>query len=343
MSNNKTLFSFIVPAFNEEGNIRPFYDAAKTALAQYNETNVELEILFIDDGSKDNSYKVACSLPAKSDGVKVRAFQFTRNFGKEAALFAGLQNAKGSYICFIDSDLEQPPAVAFEMLSELRANKEYDCVAAYQKERKSGPLRNFFSKRFYKTLENSSGMKVIEDASDFRVFRKRVADALLSLPEYYRFSKGLFAWVGFPTLAYPYTVAKRHSGSSTWSFRKLFSYAFSGLISFSTAPLRVAILIGILSAVAAVIYLVYNIIEAFVLGITTPGYPTLVILLLFFGGMILLGLGIIGEYLGRTYIEGKRRPIYMMRQTSDECMMREENDDALDTNNASTQHTTQQI
>ena len=331
MSNNKTLFSFIVPSFNEENNIRPFYDAAKTALTKYSENNIELEILFIDDGSQDNSYKVACSLPAKSGGIKVRAFQFTRNFGKEAALFAGLQNAKGDYICFIDSDLEQPPAVAFEMLSKLRSTDEYDCVAAYQEQRKGGPVRNFLSKRFYKALESSSGMKVIKNASDFRVFRRSVADALLSLPEYYRFSKGLFAWVGFPALAHPYTVAKRHSGSSTWSFRKLFSYAFNGLISFSTAPLRAAIIIGILSAVAAVIYLIYNIIEAFVLGIITPGYPTLVILLLFFGGMILLGLGIIGEYLGRTYIEGKRRPLYMMRQTSDDCVDRKTNDHEIAT------------
>ena len=309
------IVSFIVPAFNEEGNIEPFFDAVVAALALQLD-DVSCEVVFIDDGSSDATFAVMLRiLREKScERARVKAVSFSRNFGKEAALYAGLHHAIGDIVAFVDADMQQPPAVAFEMVQVLRDQPEYDCVAAYQKARRQGWLLAKCSSAFYRVLGSSSNMDVVADASDFRVFRAPVARALMQLPEYHRFSKGLFSWVGFRTLPFPYTPAERLSGKTTWSFPKLVRYALNGVISFTTKPLRIATWLGLLSSLAAVIYFVVVIIQNLAFGIDVPGYTTIVCLILLLGGIQLLVLGIIGEYLARVYVQGKNRPVYIERR-----------------------------
>ncbi len=305
--------SMIIPAYNEEENIRPFY---QEALRVFGETNIACELIFIDDGSKDNTYHELQALVEEAQGephLTVCAVSFSRNFGKEAALYAGLKRAQGDLIAFIDADLQQEPKTLLEMVHVLESNEDIDCVAACQKNREGG-ITAALSHKFYKVLASSSNMEVVQDASDFRVFRRCVADALLSMGDYQRFSKGLFSWVGFKTYAYPYTPSKRHAGESTWSFWGLWRYAFDGLFSFSVAPLRSITSVGIFISIAAFIYLVVVIVQRLAFGIDVPGYATIVVLILFLGGAQLLALGFIGEYLSRMYIEGKHRPIYIERR-----------------------------
>lgn len=304
--------SLIVPAYNEEGNILPFYEAAREALQ---EVSGMCEIVFIDDGSHDHTYERMCEVVNKvcsQEALLVKCVSFSRNFGKEAGMLAGLKEAEGAYCCFIDSDLQQRPETAVEMLKLLKQNPEYDCVAACQERRSSG-LVSSLSEKFYSLLGKSSGLPVIDNASDFRVFTKSVASALLDMPESFRFTKGLFAWVGFKTLAIPYVPDNRLSGSSTWSFKKLLSYALNGLLSFSTLPLRFATYLGLVVSMAAFVYLLVVVLQRLLFGIDVPGYATIVVLILFMGGVQLLVLGIIGEYLARVYIQGKQRPHYIVR------------------------------
>lgn len=304
--------TFIIPSYNEEANVAPFFDAATEAFARQSDFD-GFELLFIDDGSTDGTLAAIRELvpPAQVD---VRAVSFSRNFGKEAGMYAGLQHATGDIQAIIDADLQQPPRVAFEMAHQLICHPEYDCVAAYQEQRKQGAVHNALARRFYKTLKSSSGMDVVADASDFRAFRRNVADALLQMPEYFRFSKGLFSWVGFRTLAWPYEVQERNAGSSSWSTRKLASYALDGILSFSVKPLRVATMAGLLLSLASIIYLIVVLVQTLAFGVDVPGYATIVCLILLMGGIQLLVLGIIGEYLGRAYIQGKMRPIYLVRE-----------------------------
>ena len=309
--------SMIIPAYNEEANVRPFYNET---LRVFKNTNITCELIFIDDGSSDNTYSELKSLVEEQREAKnaaqpfsVCALSFSRNFGKEAALFAGLKHATGDFIAFIDADLQQEPATLLEMVQVLENNEDVDCVAACQQNRERG-ITAALSHKFYKILASSSNMEVLQDASDFRVFRRCVADALLSVGDYQRFSKGLFSWVGFNTYAYPYTPSKRNAGKSTWSFWGLLRYALNGLLSFSVAPLRAITTAGITVSIAAFIYLVVVIIQRLAFGIDVPGYATIVALILLLGGVQLLALGFIGEYLSRTYIEGKHRPIYIERR-----------------------------
>ena len=314
--------SMIVPAYNEEANVRPFYDEA---VRVFGETNLTCEIIFIDDGSKDKTYDELRKLvdTARNEKrISVCAVSFSRNFGKEAALFAGLKHAQGDLIAFIDADLQQEPATLLEMVRILESDDDLDCVAACQVNRKKG-LTASLSYKFYKVLASSSNMEVIQDASDFRVFRRCVAEALLSMGDYQRFSKGLFSWVGFKTYAYPYTPSKRHAGESTWSFWGLLRYAFNGLLSFSVAPLRTITTSGVFVSAAAFIYLIIVIVQRLAFGVDIPGYATIVALILLLGGVELLALGFIGEYLSRAYIEGKNRPIYIERR----CLTSENTED----------------
>lgn len=314
--------SMIVPAYNEEGNVRPFYEET---VRVFSEARFTYEMIFVDDGSKDNTYvelqKLVADAREKQSHFSeitpvVKVVSFSRNFGKEAALLAGLKHAEGELVSFIDADLQQEPATLLEMVRQLEADPDLDCVAACQTNRAKG-LTSPLSRKFYKILASSSNMDVIQDASDFRVFRRCVADALISMGDYQRFSKGLFSWVGFKTKAFPYTPSARHSGSSTWSFWGLLRYAFNGLLSFSTAPLRAITTGGIVVSAAAFIYLIVVIVQRLAFGIDVPGYATIVALILFLGGMQLLALGAIGEYLSRMYIEGKDRPIYIERRFLD--------------------------
>ena len=304
--------SLIVPGYNEGSNIRAFYDATIEAFREFEGT---YEIVFIDDGSSDDTYEQMKSVAALADGAcTVVAVSFSRNFGKEAAMLAGLNNATGRCMGFVDADLQQPPKTFLEMYNMLIENPDVDCVAAYQADRRSGWLRNKLSHFFYGTLAKSSNMDVLTDASDFRVFRDYVGKALAEMPEQYRFSKGLFSWIGFKTLPFSYTPEERFSGETSWSFIKLVRYAIDGLLSFTTSPLKLATYLGVITSLVAIVYLIVVVLQRLIYGVDVPGYATIVVLLLFFGGLQLLVLGIMGSYLARSYIEGKRRPVYIERR-----------------------------
>ncbi len=308
--------SLIIPCHNEAGNIHPF---AKRVLECMGEADAPqtLELIFVDDGSSDGTFAKVLQLieGGLSPRISVEGIELSRNFGKEAAMLAGLEHAQGSMVGFIDADLQQDPAISFQMFAYLAAHPQTDCVAAVQEERREGRVLKWFKRRFYKAFNAVGDVELPANASDFRVFRRNVAEALLSMPEYFRFSKGLFAWVGFNTHTIPYTPAERHAGDTSWSFRKLMGYALGGIVSFTTWPLRLILYLGLLTSLISVIYLIVVLFEYLIVGINVPGYPTLVCLILLFFGIVMLALGIFGEYLGRIYIEGKRRPVYIARRT----------------------------
>lgn len=301
--------SFVIPCYNEESNVKLIHDEiAKIFLPLY-----KYEIIFVNDGSSDNTLKSLKEI-LKNSKAKIKVINFSRNFGKEAAIYAGLKEAKGDYISLIDADMQQDPKYVLEMVSFLDKNEEYDSVAMYQDKRKEGKVLTFFKKSFYKVINKISDTKFQSNASDFRTFRKCVIKSVLELKEYYRFSKGIFSWVGYNTYYMPYTVKERATGTTKWSFKKLFKYALDGIISFTTAPLKMATYIGLMSFFASVVYLIFVIIQKLAWGIDIPGYATIITLILFLGGMQLFSLGIIGEYIGRNYIETKNRPIYIAKE-----------------------------
>ena len=323
-------FSLIVPSYNEEGNLKRFLSEVTSC---FRDADITYEVIFVDDGSSDSTLEVLKGLvrdtraadethPSDTEPLSTSSRQtvsvvsFSRNFGKEAALLAGLKQATGAYVGFIDADLQQDPAISLSMLQLLRESPGYDCVAAVQRERKDSVPLKFFKKAFYRLFNAmGEGIEITANASDFRVFKKVVAQALIDMPEYYRFSKGLFSWVGFNTHIITYEPKERFSGSSQWSFRKLFSYAIGGIASFSTLPLKITLYLGLITSLAAVVYLIFVVGEALFAGISVPGYPTLVCLILLFNGILMLVLGVFGEYLGRIYMEGKHRPLYITRET----------------------------
>lgn len=305
--------SLIAPAYNEEQNIIPFCQMIERDLAP--RVDGSMEIIFIDDGSSDGTFeRMRETIAFCEPFCDVSVIRFSRNFGKESAMFAGLQQAQGRYCGFIDVDLQQPATDMANMLNMLKSSPNADCVAAVASGRTKGGIASKLSESFYRVLGKSSGMDVIANASDFRVFSRTVAEALTSMPEYHRFSKGLFAWVGFSTIPYEYTPQNRHAGETTWSLRALCAYAINGLLSFTTAPLRIATFAGLIISLLAGIYLVVQIFQRLYFGVDVPGYATLVVLILFFGGLQMVMLGILGEYLGRLYIESKHRPIYLVKQ-----------------------------
>ena len=306
------MVSFVVPCYNEEDNVIPFYQAFCEAFSQ--DPEEDWRLVMVDDGSSDATYSRLAQLAKKDKRVTV--LSFSRNFGKEAAVYAGLTEARESdYVGLIDADLQQLPSTALEMLRILESRDDIDCVAAYQESRKEGLLLGLAKRSFYKVFTRASrSQNVIENASDFRVFRREVTEALLSLPEYHRFSKGLFSWVGFNTFPYPYVPEDRNSGSTKWSVRSLINYAVEGILSFSTRPLHFVTVLGICASAIALLYAFGLVIKTLIVGIDVPGYASITALILIFGGLILLSLGIIGEYLARLYEQEKRRPVYIVRR-----------------------------
>lgn len=299
--------SLIVPCYNEQDNIEEFY---RVATNTFSTESYEYEFTFVDDGSHDDTLKILKKI-YNNDTKHVNVVSFSRNFGKESAIYAGLHNVTGDYVAIIDADLQQRPELVKKMVDILEKQPEYDCVAAYQEERHESVLLRFFKNAFYKFINKVSEVEFRSGASDFRTMRKCMADALCSLTEYYRFSKGLFSWVGFNTYYMPYVAEERFSGTSKWSFRSLFKYAINGIVSFTVSPLKIATYIGTVFSALSIIYMIVVIIQKMFFSINIPGYPTLICLILFLGGLQLIILGIIGEYLARMYIEGKRRPIYI--------------------------------
>ena len=305
--------SLVVPCYNEAENVAAFQEAVISA---FHDCGYDYEIVFIDDGSRDATLHNLRKLHA-AQKCPVKVVSFSRNFGKEAGLYAGLHHASGEYISLIDADLQQRPEIVRDMVQILEEEPQYDVVAAYQDRRGEGKVLSFFKKSFYAIINKLSDVTLQPDASDFRTFRRSVRDSILELGEYHRFSKGIFAWVGYETKFIPYTACERAAGTTKWSFWKLVEYAIEGIIGYSTAPLRFATLLGGLSGVAAVLYLIWTIIEKLVWGISVPGYATIIVLLLFFGSMQLFCIGIIGEYVGRTFEQSKDRPIYIAKEVLD--------------------------
>ena len=305
--------SLVVPCYNEAENVAAFQEAVISAFA---DCGYAYEIVFVDDGSRDATLHNLKKLHAEQ-ACPVKIVSFSRNFGKEAALYAGMQHASGDYISLIDADLQQRPEIVRQMVETLDKDRNIDVVAAYQDRRGEGKILSFFKRCFYSIINKLSDVKLRADASDFRTFRKSVRDSILQLNEYHRFSKGLFSWVGFETAYIPYTACARTAGKTKWSFRKLVNYAVDGIIGFSTKPLRIATYLGVLTGFAALIYLVSVVLEKLITGIDIPGYATIIVLILFLGGVQLFCIGIIGEYVGKNFEQSKQRPVYIAREVLD--------------------------
>lgn len=300
--------SLVVPCYNEAENVKVFTQQAREVLQ-----GIEYEIVFINDGSKDETIQRLKEIK-KEEKENLVIINFSRNFGKEAGLYAGLQHATGDYVVIIDADLQQPISVAREMFEFLEENEDYDGVAAYQAERKESKVLSAFKAVFYGLINKLSDVELYRNASDFRCLRRTVVDAILSMSEYHRFSKGIFAWVGFNTYYRPYEVQERNAGTTSWSFWKLLNYAIEGMISFSTKPLRAVTTLGICTSAIAILYMIVVILQKLIWGNDVPGYPTIIVLILLLGGVQLTVMGIIGEYLAKVHIEVKNRPVYIAKE-----------------------------
>ncbi len=302
--------SLVVPCFNEEENVQRFYDEVNKSF--YGLVS-NYEIVFVNDGSTD---KTAHNLKAifEKDPSRVQILTFSRNFGKESAIYAGLSNAKGDLVCIIDADLQQHPDVVVEMLKVMSEDENIDCVAAYQETRKESKTMSGIKSAFYKIINKLAEVDFVNGASDFRLMKRAMVDAIISMSESQRFSKGIFSWVGFNTKYIPYEVKEREFGETKWSFKKLLKYAIDGIISFSTFPLKISTGVGIFTAVLSIVYLLFVIFKKLFFGIDVPGYATIVVLMLFLGGMQLFSLGILGEYISKIYIQSKNRPLYILKE-----------------------------
>lgn len=310
----KKLLSIIVPCYNEEAAL-PFFlpEIQKTAEELWAKYSLSSEFLFVDDGSRDGTLNLLRQY-ARED-PRVRYVSFSRNFGKEAAMYAGMEASIGDFVVIMDADLQHPPTILEEMYQAI-TEEDYDIAAARRVSRKGEPpIRSFFARLFYRLINNISNAEFVDGASDFRMFCRPAVDALLRLGEYNRFSKGIFGWIGFKTKWIPYENVERVAGETTWSFWKLLLYSLEGIVAFSTVPLSIASIIGLLFWLGAFVSLVYIVLTTLFYGNPTPGFPTLACLLLMVGGSIQLSLGIIGQYLAKAYLETKRRPIYIVRET----------------------------
>ncbi len=302
--------SVIAPCFNEEENIETFY---KAFMETFKNVSFDYELIFVNDGSDDGTLDKLKKIYSESS-LNIKIINFSRNFGKESAIYAGLVESVGEYVSLIDTDMQQDPKLILDMVEMLDYNKEYDCIAAFQKGRKESKPLIFFKNSFYKIITKLTKLDFVNGASDFRTFRRSMADSIIEMSEYHRFSKGLFAWVGFNTNYIPYEANDRFAGKSKWSFRHLFKYALEGIVAFTTTPLKISSFVGFITAMLSVIYLIVVIIQKLCFSIAVPGYATIVVLILFLGGMQLSALGIIGEYLSKIYIQTKGRPIYIAKE-----------------------------
>ena len=305
------LLSVIVPCYNEEENVRDFYDELFKNDAFFREKEIEVELLYIDDGSGDKTAEKVRELHGE-DG-RVHLISFSRNFGKEAAIYAGLQKAKGDMAVLMDADLQDPPSLLPEMYGYIEEG--YDSVATRRVTRKGEPVvRSFFARLFYRLMNRISRTEVVDGARDYRLMTRQVVDAILAMTEYNRFTKGIFGWVGYRTKWLEYENVERRKGETKWSFWKLFLYSLEGIIAFSTVPLTIAAVMGALFCLLAFAMIAVIIVRTLMFGDPTSGWPSLVCIILLVGGVQLFCLGIVGQYLSKTYMEVKRRPIYLVKE-----------------------------
>lgn len=303
--------TLVVPAYNEQDAIPLFYEEALRVEGEL--PGVEVEYLFIDDGSRDQTMEVLRQLHAQDP--RVHYVSFSRNFGKEAAIYAGLENAKGDYVAILDADLQDPPSLLPEMLHAIQ-EEGYDCVGSRRVTRKGEPpIRSFFARMFYRIMNKISSADIVDGARDFQLMNRKVVDAILSMGEYNRFSKGIFGWVGFRKKWLEYENIERAAGETKWSFWKLFVYALDGIVAFSTTPLVIASVMGMLFCLVAFIAIIFIIVRTLIFGDPTSGWPSMVCIIMFIAGIQLLCMGILGQYLAKTYLETKRRPLYLVEET----------------------------
>lgn len=313
------LISIVVPCYNEQEVLPLFYKEINKVMAQIKDKHpdTEFELLFINDGSKDNTLNELRELALKDKCV--RYISFSRNFGKEAGMYAGLQNAKGDYVVVMDADLQHPPAFIPQMY-EYVLSGEYDCATTRRVSRKGeSKIRSWFSRQFYKIMNKISQTEIVDGAQDFRFMTRKMVDAILSMKEYNRFSKGIFSWVGFRTKYIPYENVERVAGNTTWSFKSLFKYSLEGIFAFSTAPLAISSFLGILSFIIALIMIIVTVIKWLAFGDPVQGYTTTICIILMMGGLQLFCIGILGQYLSKTYLESKKRPIYLIHETEEDA------------------------
>ena len=309
-----SLLTVVVPCYNEEEAIPFFYEEMLKTIEVFNKDfpSVEFEMLFIDDGSKDKTLKVLREYNEKDK--RVRYVSFSRNFGKEAGIYAGLDNAKGDYVVIMDADLQDPPSLLPEMFKAV-TEEGFDSAATRRVTRKGEPvIRSFFARMFYKLMARISKTEIVDGARDYRIMTRQMVDAILSMREYNRFTKGIYGWVGFETKWFEYENVERVAGETKWSFWKLFMYSIEGVIGFSTAPLVISSFFGILCMLLAFVMIVFIIIRKLIYGDPTSGWPSLVCIIMLIGGMQLSCIGIVGEYLAKTYLETKHRPIYIAKE-----------------------------
>lgn len=308
------LLSVIVPCYNEEEALPFYYEEMGKTIVEFNKTypDVEFELIFINDGSKDGTLKYVKSLREKDE--RVHFVSFSRNFGKEAAIFAGLKKSKGDYVVMMDADLQDPPSLLPEMYKAV-SEEGYDSAATRRVTRKGEPpIRSFFARCFYKLMNKISKADIVDGARDYRIMNRTMVDAILSMSEYNRFTKGIFGWVGFDTKWIAYENVERVAGETKWSFWKLFMYSIEGIVGFSTAPLSIASMMGVFCFFLAFLLIIFIIIRKLVFGDPTSGWPSLVCIIMCVSGLQLLSMGIIGQYLAKTYLETKNRPIYITKE-----------------------------
>lgn len=321
VNNTNEKISVIVPCYNEEESINLFYERIIKLAERMN--TIEFEFIFIDDGSKDSTINEIKKL-ALIDS-RVRYVSFSRNFGKEAAMYAGLQKSTGNYSVIIDVDLQHPPEL-IETMYERINNENCDCVATRRKDRDGEPaIRSYLSRKFYTIINKISSTEIVEGATDYRLMRRSMVDAILNVKEYNRFSKGIFEWVGFKTKWISIKNEQRQAGQTTWSFWSLLKYSMEGFLAYSTVPLLVSSVIGIALFVISIIYGIYIVCKTLIIGEYVTGWPTITCLVLFLSGIQLLCLGILGQYLAKTYLESKQRPIYIAQETEEDLAKEDRN------------------
>ena len=305
--------SIIVPCFNEEESLQLFYAEMEKIKFQLND---HFEYIFINDGSKDRTLAILRELNQKNNSV--RYLSFSRNFGKEAALYAGLKHATGDLVTVMDADLQDPPELLLTMKSMLEKNPDLDCVGTRRTTRDGEPpIRSFFAKMFYKLINKISQVEMVDGARDFRLMRRQMVEAILEVSEYNRFSKGIFAWVGFKTEYLEYKNVERVAGKTSWSFWQLLNYSLEGIVNFSDAPLTIAFLGGVAACLLAFFLIMIVIVRTLIFGDPTSGWPSMVSIILFLGGFQLLTIGILGKYIGKIFMETKKRPIYVIKEKSE--------------------------
>ena len=306
------LFSAIIPCYNEAENVADIYSEICKNEAYFKEHDIELEFVYVDDGSTDGTAGEVKKLNATDS--RVHLVSFSRNFGKEAGIYAGLESAKGDYVALMDADLQDPPALLPKMFDKILAG-ECDCVAARRVTRKGeSPIRSLFSRLFYKLMRKISKTQIMDGARDYRLMSRKMVDAILSITEYNRFSKGIFGWIGFDTQWIEFENVERAKGKTKWSFWGLFLYSLEGIMAFSAAPLAIASIMGLIFTLVAFAAIVFIIVRTLVFGDPTSGWPSMACIIIFVSGIQLFCIGIVGQYISKVYLEVKNRPLYVIKE-----------------------------